>query len=175
MNLYTLADAVDEHLLHDGTWQKADFYDLSTNNRFWNRAGIITLSKTFTASAAAAIIYLLQKECNALKIWERTWGTGSPTVSDFINFVLSEKAFTSDKGLPVSEESFWEKYSAFINAITAEPGFEFSKNEEAQPFTELIIKDEIMQVICFDDTWDEENYFIETNKEWILYQWATAV
>ncbi len=175
MNLFTLAETnLHNHLLLDGTWQKADFYDVSTGSSFWNRAGIITLSKTYTQTPAAAIIYLLQKECKALKIWGKEWGIATPTIPDFIKFILAEKRFTNSEGQLISIESFWGKYSATITGITAEPDFEFRKNEMAAPFILLLNRMEIKQVICFDDSWDEQNFLIETETDWFLYHWASA-
>lgn len=175
MNLYTLPDALlNDKLLYDGTWQKADFYDLNTNSSFWNRACITTLSKTYTQDPTAAIIYLLQKECKALKIWERAWANISPTIPDFINFILTEKRFSNPVGKPISAESFWQEYTGTINGITAEAGFEFTLNEIQKPYEELLQLKDIKNIICFDNTWQEQNYFIETEKEWILYHWTTA-
>ncbi|HEY8690630.1 MAG TPA: hypothetical protein VIM07_15440 [Chitinophagaceae bacterium] len=175
MNLFALADApLNDHLLQDGIWQKADFYDLSTGSTFWNRAGMITLTKTYAQTPATALIYLLQKETRVLQIWEREWGDTTPTVHDFIHFFMAEGGFTNAEGQLITIESFWEKYSATITGITAAPGFEFSKNEIAGPFTDLLNKAEIIQVICFDDTWDEQNFLIETETDWVLFHWASA-
>lgn len=175
MNLFTLAGSLqNDHLLMDGNWQKADFYDLSTGSSFWNRAGIMTLPKIYAQTPATALIYLLQKECKVLQIWEKEWGITTPTIPGFITFILAEKRFTNSKGQLISIESFWEKYSATITGITAAPGFEFSKNEIAEPFTLLLNKEEIIQVTCFDDTWDEQNFFIETETAWVLFHWASA-
>lgn len=175
MNLNTLPDALlNDKLLYDGTWQKADFYDLNTNSSFWNRAGITTLAKTYTTSPAAAIIYLLQKECKALNIWERVLGNNMPTANEFIQYVIAQKRFSNTIGKPVSSESFWEEYTGTLNGITAEASFEFTVNEIQKPYEELLQLKDIRSIICFDNTWQEQNYFIETDKEWILYHWATA-
>ena len=175
MNLHTLYDvALNDHLLTDGGWQKADFYDFNTNSTFWNRVIIITLAKTHAPTHAAALIYLLQKLTRALQIWEREWGITTPTVLDFIHFFISEKGFTNTQGKLMSIENFWEQYSDTIAGITAAPGFEFSKNEIPEPFTPLLNKEEIIQVTCFDDTWDEQHFFIETKTEWVLFHWGSA-
>ena len=175
MNLTTLLNAPQyDGLLQDNNWQKADLYDLTTGSTFWNRAIIITLPKIYAETNTVALIYLLQKQTHALDIWEREWGNITPTIHDFINFFIAEKGFTNTEGQSISAEFFWEKYSPTIEGITAEPGFEFSKNDIAEPYTNLLNKGDIIQVICFDDTWDEQNYFIETTTEWVLYHWSSA-
>lgn len=176
MNLTTfLTSPQYDGLLQDGNWQKADFYDFTTSSTFWNRAIVITLAKIYAETNATALIYLLQKETKALNIWEREWGITTPTIHDFINFFIAEKGFTNTEGQRISTEIFWKKYSPTIEGITAEPDFEFSKNELTKPLTNLLKKEEIIEVICFDDTWNEHNFFIETKTQWVLYHWSSAV
>ncbi len=175
MNVATLFTASqNDYLLQDGNWQKADFYDLSAGSRFWNKAIVITLSKIYAATNATALIYLLQKQAKALNIWEREWGITTPATNDFIHFFIAEKGFTNTNSKLISAESFWEQYSATVAGVTTEPGFEFSKNGIAEPYTHLLNKEEIIQVTCFDDTWNEQNYLIETKTEWVLFHWSSV-
>ncbi|MFV5702507.1 hypothetical protein ACM55F_11600 [Flavobacterium sp. XS2P12] len=176
MNLTELYNSsLDDYLLIDGNWQKADFYTLATSSSFWNTAMVIVLSKEFAPTIDKALIYLLQKQAKALQIWEKEWNTTTPTLQSFIHFFIAEKGFTNSRGNPISIEDFWDKYSATIEGITAEPSFEFTKNDEPETFSELLNKEEITQVICFDDSWEEENYLIETETHWILYHWSSMV
>ena len=176
MNLTKLyTSSLDDYLLTDGNWQKADFYELETSSSFWNKAVVITLTKDFAKTNVEALIYLLQKQAKALGIWENEWNTTTPTLQSFIHFFIAEKGFTNTQGKPMAIQDFWEKYSATIKGITAEPSFEFTKNDEPETFFELLNKEEIAQVICFDDSWEEENYLIETKTSWVLYHWSAVV
>ena len=176
MNVATLLTAPqNDYLLQDGNWQKADFYDLSTSSIFWNRAIVITLSKIYAATNAAALIYLLQKQAKALNIWERQWHDTTPAIQDFIKFFIAEKGFTNTNGKLIPAESFWEQYSATVAGITTEPSFECSKNELSEPYNNLLSKEDIIQVTCFDDTWNEQNFLIETKSAWVLFHWSSAV
>ncbi len=175
MNIATLLTAPqNDYLLQDGNWQKADFYDLSTTSAFWNRAIVVTLSKIYAATNATGLIYLLQKQTKTLNIWQRRWHDTTPAIQEFINFFIAEKGFTNTNGKLISAESFWEQYSATLAGIAAAPGFEFSRNEKAESFTDLLNKEDIIQVTCFDDTWNEQNYLIETKTEWVLFHWSSA-
>ena len=175
MNIETLLTTPqNDYLLQDGNWQKADFYDLSATSTFWNRAIVITLSKIYAATNATALIYLLQKQAKALNIWQRQWHDTTPAIQEFINFFIAEKGFTNTNGKLISVEGFWEQYSATIAGITTAPGFEFSKNEIPEPFTDLLSKENIIQVTCFDDEWNEQNFLIETKTEWVLFHWSSA-
>ena len=96
-------------------------------------------------------------------------------MQSFIKFFIAEKGFTNTQGKPIAIKDFWEKYSATIKGITAKPSFEFTKNDEPETFVELLNKEELIQVICFDDSWEEENYLIETKNSWVLYHWSAVV
>ena len=97
-----------------------------------------------------------------------------PTSNEFIQYIIAEKRFSNTIGKPVSSESFWEEYTGTFNGITAEASFEFTVNEIEKPYEELLQLKDIRSIICFDNTWQEQNYFVETEKEWVLYHWATA-
>lgn len=61
-----------------------------------------------------------------------------------------------------------------LKEVITAPNFEFTKNETALHFMTILDKEEIIQVICFDDTWDEQNFFIETKTAWVLFHWSSA-
>lgn len=160
-----------DHLLTNGNWEKADFYELETSNSFWNKAIIITLPKAIAKTNIEALIYLLQKQAKALNIWENEWSNTIPTVSQFMCFFIAERGFTNTSGKEVSTELFYKNYIATINAIIAEPSFEFSNNDNPEVYVDLLDPKAILNVICFDDDWQEHNYLIETETHWVLYHW----
>ncbi len=172
MNLNTFYKSTQyDHLFTDGNWQKADFYELETISYFWNKAIMITLPKEVAKTTTEALIYILQKQAKALGIWENEWNTTTPTVSQFMHFFIAERGFTNTIGKEVSTELFYKNYIATINGITAEPSFEFSKNEKLEVYVDLLDPKAILNVICFDDDWQEHNYLIETTDQWVLYHW----
>ena len=164
----------DDYLLTNGNWQKADFYTFETSNSFWNKAIIITLPKAIAKTNIEALIYLLQKQAKALQIWESEWSRTTPTVTQFMRFFISERGFNNTIGKEVSTELFYKNYIATINGITAEPSFEFSKNEKPKVYVDLLDPKAILNVICFDDDWQEHNYLIETETHWVLYHWNSV-
>lgn len=176
MNLTELyTSSLNDHLLTDGNWEKADFYELETSNSFWNKAIIITLSKAVANTTSEALIYLLQKQTKELGIWENEWNTNTPTLSQFFNFFITEQGFSNTIGKKVPTELFYKNYNENIKAITAEPCFEFSKNDKPEFYVELLDPKTILNVICFDDDWQEHNYLIETETHWVLYHWNAVV
>lgn len=159
--------------LEDGTWQYATVYDLNTDSIFWNRAALITLSKNYVTEPSSALIYLLQKEAKTLALWEKEWGNRTPTTVDFLRCISAWGRFTNTVGYSIPIEKFWKSYNATIEGIISEPSFEFCEEGTARPYTSHLVKEDIEQVICFDDKWNEQNFFIETSAEWILFNWGT--
>jgi hypothetical protein len=163
-----------DRLLKDDNWQGCTFYDLSTDSVFWNRAVLISLRKEFAITAPVALLYLLQKEAKTLTLWQQQWDNHVPTTKEFIKSVIAGGRFSNIKGEIISIESFWKEFKGTMDGVTAEPNFQFSINGVVTPYNEVLHQKDIQSVICFDNTWQEQNYFIETANEWILYHWATA-
>lgn len=165
---------IPEKLLEDGCWKQAVFYDLSTDSTYWNRASLVSLPKAYAKDASVALLYLLQKEAHTLSLWEKKWEDTPPSIEQFINSILAWGRFSNTIGRNVSIDHFWKEYTTILEGITLEKSFEFSKDEIPSAYTEVLRKEDLVQVICFDDTWKEQNYLIETLTTWTLYNWVTA-
>lgn len=175
MNLEALAiDFIDDDILNNGTWEKVDVYDLSTESLLWNRAAYLTIAKKDAKTCEAALIYLIQKETKVLGIWEEIWPDTTPTIVEFINLFVAEKGFSNVEGAIMPIDDFWKSYRNTIEGISSEPDFKFSKNDVLEPFFVLLEKEDIIQVICFDNEWNEQNFLVETVSSWVLYHWASA-
>jgi hypothetical protein len=173
-----LFDLVPKHkpdlydgLLTDNNWQHARFYRLDSGSVFWNTASIISLQKTYADTAEAALLYLLQKEAHFLSLWPEEWQKGKPTAKAFIDSVIAGGCFTNTKGEPMAPENFREKFSNTMDGLM-QTGVEYFIDGVVVSQPVFFDPNEIIRVICFDDSWQEQNYFIEANTEWILYHWA---
>ena len=174
LNILDFADDLSNDLkLRDGIWQFASACDLNTNSIFWNRAALITISKKYTTEPSSALIYLLQKEAKTLALWQEEWGSSTPTAVDFLRCLSAWGRFTNTVGYSIPIEKFWISYNATIEGIITQPSFEFCEEGTARPYTRHLVKEDIEQVICFDDTWNEQNFLIESSTEWILFSWET--
>ena len=92
-----------------------------------------------------------------------------PTTSDFINAIIAIGSFSNMKGERVSIESFRKEFIGTIEALIAQPNFEFPKNAIVTPYKDVLQKKDIKSVICFNNTWQKQNFFIETNKSEIAF------
>ncbi len=162
------------NLLQDSNVALADFYDLDSNDSSGGRALVTTISKAVTTDADAAIIYLIQNQTKMLGIWEQEWEKSNPSLSEFIQFFISEKGFENTVSKVADKNDFWESYHSTINGITKAENFECCKNGMPSEYKTLLHKDEIKQVICFDDSWQDQNFFIETELDWVLYHWSAG-
>nr|WP_294905336.1 hypothetical protein [uncultured Lacibacter sp.] len=174
ININELANDVSNGLkLRDGTWQHAVVYDLSTSSDFWNKASIVAIAKDHAKDPVSAFIYLLQKEMKSMSLWEQQWGNELPAITDFVKQLELWGRFSNCSGYEVTIEKFWKSYDATISGITSDAGFVYSKEGVETSYTHQLEKEKILQVICFDDHWNEQNFFIETTEEWILFNWVT--
>ena len=173
LNLETRLETKD-NLLANGIWEKADFHDLETESNYWNRATIVCLSKAYAKTSIEALLYLLQKESMALSIWQKRWANETPVLKQFIQSILSGKRFSNTTGHEYPVEEFWISFNEIIEGMRQDNGFGYTKNEVPGLYSNLLCREDIKQVYCFDDSWDEQNYFIETFNDWILFHWATV-
>jgi len=153
--------------------QEAVVHELETESDFWNRATIITLSRELTNEKESALIYLLQKEAKHLGLWEKEFGSNIPSAKTFIATLLVWGRFSNTKGLDISVQEFWKAYNNTITGIISEPSFKYFENGKAKPYAELLQLEQIEQVICFDNAWNEQNFLIKTAKGWKLFSWLT--
>lgn len=167
------AGLYDNHL-NDGSWQHATIYNLDSASTFWNAASIISLPKQHATTAPGALLYLLQAEAKALTIWHNCWGNAVPATNDFVTTIMAQKRFTNTTGRATSTEIFWKEFKDCMAGLTSGDGFQLTINGIATPYKELLQQDDLVQVICFDESWQEQNYFVETTHSWLLYHWSTA-
>lgn len=165
---------VPENILEDGCWKKAVFYDLSTDSQYWNRASLVSISKLYAKDASAALIYLLQKEAHILLLWKKEWDDAPLSLEQFMNSILAWGRFSNSTGRSIPSDDFWEKFTSTMEGITSEESFQFSINETPAAYCEVLKKEDLLQVVCFDDTWAEQNYLIETPAGWVLYNWVSG-
>lgn len=176
MNLESIAQNEKyKDVLQNGHSNLADFYDFDSDEGTQGRAIVLILSKAATKNADEALIYLLQKQTKMLGIWERELEKSNPSLSEFIQFFISEKGFENIIGKVADRDGFWESYQSTITGIANAENFECSKNGIHCEYNTLLHKEGIKQVICFDDSWQEQNFFIETELDWVLYHWSSGI
>ena len=154
--------------------QHGIFYDISTSSIFWNRAAVVILLKAYAATAPMALLSLLQKEAHSLSLWQKEWKDRTPSIEEFINTITVWGRFTNMQGKNVAVGEFWKKYNDTIQGLINEPDLEFTRDGIIETYTPLLIEKELIQAICFDESWKEQNYLVETTKGWALSHWATA-
>lgn len=176
MNLKDIAkDQTLANLLSEGNWQQADFYDLDSNDGNSGRTLIVKLSKSVTSNAEEALIYLIQKQTKALGIWEREWENVVPSVKELIDFFIAEKGVSNASGKILPTEGVLENIKKHLQGLQNADGFECSKNGVTTIFQNFFTEEKIMQVVCFDDEWNEQNLFIEMENIWVLYHWSLGI
>lgn len=175
LNIYSIIanKQLPDNLLLNYSWKKADYYQFCSDSTYWGCCGVTKISKKEVATAAEAILYLLQCEREALKYpADRKLPT---TVKDFFETAMADGQFTNPEGKLINTETFWENYKETINGIDEESSFQFLKNGREEPLIELLNKAEVISVTAYANEWNNKQYFIETTNAWLLFGWATLV
>ena len=176
MNLKDIAkDQTLANLLSDGNWRQADFYDLDSKDRNSGRTLIVALNKSVTSNAKGTLLYLIQKQTKALGIWEREWGNTAPSVKEFVDFFIAEKGVSNASGKILKAEGVLENIRKHLQDLQNADGFECSKNGVTTTFQNFLTEEKIMQVVGFDNEWNEQNLFVEMENVWVLYHWSLGI
>jgi hypothetical protein len=160
-------------LLANGKWRKTDYYTLCCDSELWGCAELITLNKQVTMNATEALIYVLERSVNEFDHWDDT--IQSPNDAEmFARFVLEQGYLRAEKGRPISIQEFWSNYEEVTNGIFKEESLRIFKNEVDIQERNLLQKEDLTEVICFANSWNNRQYFLETEKEWVFFDWGTG-
>lgn len=93
------------------------------------------------------MLYLLQKEVHILSLWKKEWEDTSPSIEQFTNSVLGWGRFSNTLGRNVPVEDSWKRFTMVLEGITTEKSFEFTKDERPSAYSEVLRKEDLVQVI----------------------------
>ncbi len=158
--------------LGNGRWKQTRVYEFITDDHLANTAALVSLPKEYAEDPASALVYLLQKQLITMKLWTENQ---QDSIGHFIDQLSICGRFSNMQGREMAVEVFRERYTSTIESLTSKPSFQFTEEHVAKPYEEKILDEDILRVILFDDTWNEQNYFVETATNWILFSWLTMV
>lgn len=152
-------------------WKLTDFYTLCCKSEFHGCAFFITINKSNVNNNLEAIIHLLQRFCDEQEggfKFDLSW-------EQLHSFYKSEGYLHSDKSTPISEVDFIKNYKEIIDGMVGYKNFKITKNGTNQQQFNLIIKSKILWIESIANTWNCRQYFLETEKEFIFFDWGTGV
>ncbi len=170
MNLNLLSESVLETQIID--LQYADYYMLSSTTEFWCNAFIAIISKSFIKDQELAFVNLagfIAIDGNLTYVEK-----GNTTIKEFILLLQTDFYLPHLEGQAISIQIFWDNFSAIYNGIIEDPSSTFNKNGVKISFEIPFIKEDVLNVIAFDDRWNQKMYFIETKTSWGVFNWCTA-
>ena len=65
------------------------------------------------------------------------------------------------------------KFNEFVNGMFRESNCPVIKNGVPVSDTEIFFPIEVVSVVCFDDRWNSEQYFVELTTRWAFFRWST--
>jgi hypothetical protein len=170
MNLNLLSESVLETKISDG--QYADHYRLSSTTEFWNSAFIAIISKSFIKNQEIAFINfagLIAMDGDLTHEIE-----ANVTIKEFILFLQADYYLPHLEGQQISIQIFWDNFFAIYNGIIEDPNSTCNKNGVKISFDIPFIKEDVLNIIAFDDRWNQKMYFIEMHNSWGVFYWYTA-
>jgi hypothetical protein len=162
----------DINLFLNQKWKATDYYELCCKSELWDCAFLLTLNKAHTSLANEALMYMLER----LVIEHEGWDEMQQGAIDanFIAFVLGAGYISNDTGWPITIDAFWKSYQEIKEGICAVDGYEIIKNRAYSNKEALINKEDILDVICFAEHWNNRQYLIESREYWAFFSWATG-
>ena len=169
MNLNLLSESVLETKISD--WQYADYYMLSSTTEFWSNAFIAIISKSFIKNQELAFVNLagfIAMDGDLTHITE-----ANVTIKEFILFLQTDCYLPHLEGQQISIQIFWDNFFAIYNGIIEDQNSTCNKNGVKISFEIPFIKEDVLNVIAFDDRWNQKMYFIEMHNSWEVFYWST--
>ena len=170
MNLNLLSESVLETKISD--WQYADYYSLDSYEEGWSSAYLAILPRKITEDRLLAFINLVGLLAIEGEQWKKS--ESNVTIRVLLNFFTFGGYLSNREGHEVSIDSFWFDYIAIFNGIKNSPKASFRKNGVERTFLNLLDKDDIIDVLIFDDKWNQRLYFLKTKDNWVVFEWGTA-
>ncbi len=164
----------DQALLRDQDWKHTDYYELSCKSELWGTAFMVAVSKTVTNNRDNAMIYLLER----LAVEGEGWTGASLAeihIIDFGSVILSSGYLARTDGQHISLSHFLENFNEIKEGIFKEAESSLHKNGQAIPKSLSLTEEELVAAVCFSDTWNNRQYFVESRQEWMLFSWGTSV
>jgi hypothetical protein len=154
-------------------WKQTNYYELCSKSEFYGCANFATIKKEFSNSENEALIYLLERIIIETESWnekiisEINHNTFLRTASSmgYINTLNSKK---------VEFQSFLNDINEIIVGIQNEPNCKITLNGNNFESKILFQLDDILTVICYDDKWNNRQYFFETQENWNYFIWSTS-
>ncbi len=154
-------------------WKKTNYYEFDSNREGASCIYLIEIKKIEKVSLEESLSYLLQRYCFEFENWgeNQKWEL---TEEQFFSFILSEGYLNKPKGeqMPIAE--FWKIYKDLLLAIRSKPQSVFLKNGHITKTVDILTKNQILSVFCFDTRWNNKQFLIETDKQIFYFDWGTS-
>jgi len=154
-------------------WKETNYYEFDSKREGASCIFLIEIEKGERISLVESLSYLLCRYCFEFENWDDTqmWEL---TAEQLFTFILSEGYLTKSKGEQISKEVFWENYKDLLLTIKSKPQSVFLKNGQVAKTIDIITRNEISNVFCFDNRWNNKQFLIETDKQIFYFDWGTS-
>lgn len=191
MNVETLLKEDRTHeLLADGNWKRTDHYEVEPEDSpLLGRAHIYTLSRVITTHEEAALVYLFQRLYMDHTASKK--GEGALSANDLLDWLfyggyisshesVRESGPGSSQGVSLDPHTAWNKLQEGIRELLEKEQAHVYKNGQEIAPAMLFSDHNVKAVIAFkdyekDSVFFDYLYFIETDKDWMYFNWGDVL
>ena len=162
-------------LLQDRASEQALVFEMNTSDQLWCSAILLALDKEHAASEWIGLICLLKAFC--------CWNISNSLVNGFDDdmdlYQDMIQVFRSSNEIECSPvESFSRDFNWIFHGMGTEAvGAQFLRNGnriEAREIGHFMGSQQILQAKSISKEWNDIKYFIETNENWLYFEWNTS-
>ena len=164
-------DITTQGILLNGNWQKTDYYIMGCDSQS-GIAYLTIIEKDVCSIDHHAILYLAER----MVIEEEGWNEeiiSDLTEENFLNFISGSGYIAGDTGRCIANDEFLKFYEMLTNDIFRRENCPVIKNGVPTSDTDIFFPIEVVSVVCFDDRWNSEQYFVELATRWVYFRWST--
>jgi hypothetical protein len=190
MNVETLLKEDRTHaLLADGSWKRTDHYEVDPENSpLLGRAHIYTLSREITTHKEAALVYLFQRLYMDTASKKNEGALSANDLLDWLfygGYISSHESVResgpgSSQGVGLDPHIAWNKLQEGIRELLEKEQAHVYKNGQEIAPAMLFTDHNVKAVIAFkdyekDSVFFDYLYFIETDKDWMYFNWGDVL
>ena len=157
--------------ISNSKWDLTDYYELCCKSEFHGCAIITSIDKKYVNGPVNALVNILHRNC----IEGEGWSQNQISIDQLFNFCLSSGYLSNNNATEINRDDFLKSYHEIIDGMPEYENFEIKKNGKLIPEFDRFENEFIVASYCIDDSWNNRQYLIETEFNWIFFDWGTGV
>ncbi len=152
-------------------WNLTDYYELCCKSEFHGCAIITSINKKNVSDSIKALVNILHRNC----IEGEGWSQNKISIDQLFSFYLSSGYLSKSKAIQITRDDFLKSYHEIIDGMHEYENYEIKKNGKVIQKFSHFENETIFASYSIDNSWNNRQYLIETENNWIFFDWGTGV